>query len=147
MQNTGSVRTETAEPTWKQSGLRVLLGVSLALASTFAVLCLLAAVQFWGDFGDRPFAPIATVFALLSLFFGAKIATRRTRARGIVLGAAVGLLYYLVIYIVASVVFAEFQFSVQTASFMLIGVLTGCVGGVAGQNCPEKKSKKHKKKK
>lgn len=148
MQNTAKVRDrEEVQLNWRQYGLRVLSGLAVALILTFAVLLLLAALLFYLNVGSSWAAPVATVFALLALFFGAKIAAKGLQGRGFVLGAIVGILYYIFIYILSVLLFSQFTFTVQTASFMLIGALTGCIGGAAGQNAPEQKPKKRKKKK
>lgn len=144
MSNT--VQNETAfAPELKKNVLSVLVGLALAFGMTLAMLLLLAAVAYFGDIGDGFLAPIATGISLLFLFFSVRIVSKG--ARGFLFGAVVGLLYYVILYICALSMFAEFNFSVRTAVFMLIGILTGGLGGLVGKSAPEKRSKHRKKKK
>ncbi len=144
-----TVQKEDA-PELKRTLLRVLAGLALAVGMTLAVIAGLAALLFFTNISEKWVAPAATVLSLLSLFFGAKLAAKHAQGRGFVLGALVGILYYVLLYVCALFVLSDFTFSVRTAIFMLIGALTGGVGGLAGQAAPEKKgsrSTRRKKKK
>lgn len=134
-------------PAMMRSPLRILAGIVLALGVTFVGIALFSAILFFGSVNEKWVVPVMTVLSLLALFFGAKFAAKPMQEHGFVLGAAVGVLYYVLLCIIALLMLSDFTFSVRTAVFMLIGVLTGGVGGLAGQTTPEKRSKHKKKKK
>lgn len=147
MKNSAAGRSDETRAAWRLCAVRLLSGVLCAVGLTFIVLLVLAAVLFFGNIGEGIVTPIATVLALLVLFFAAKLTARGLVGSGLAFGAAVGILYYVFWYILSYFLFAQFSFSVRTAIFMLIGILTGGIGGVAGQYTPEKAVKKRKKKK
>lgn len=147
MKNIAAGKTEEARVAWQRYAVRTLLGLFCAVGLTFIVLLALAAVLFFGNVGESFVAPAATVLALLALFFGAKLAARGLAGSGFALGAVIGILYYIFWYILSYFLFSQFSFSVRTAIFMLIGILTGGLGGTAGQHAPEQTAKKRKKKK
>lgn len=146
MKNIAAGRTEEAKAVWRRYIIHMLLGLLCAIGFTFIALLAFAAVLFFGNIGDAFAVPAVTVLALLALFFSAKYAARGCTGSGVAFGAALGALYYIFCYILSCFLFSQFSFSLRTAVFMLICVLTGCIGGVVGRRTPEKTAKKRKKK-
>ena len=128
----------------KKVGIRVLQGLAVAFVMTIAGLFVLTAVLYFSDIGEAFVSPIATGISLLSVFLGARIAARGQHHFW--LGAILGVLYYVVLYVCALALFADFSFSLRTLLFMLIGTLVGGIGAVVYRGQMEKRMKRKKKK-
>ena len=147
MSGLNTVVQKEATPVWRSLLLRILLSLFLAFAGTWIAVAVFAAVVYWGGVDDKWVVPVATVCALLSLFFGARLTGKGAHGHGFVLGAAVGVCYWVLLYAFSMIWIRDFDFSVRTAIFMLIGTMAGGIGGVAGQTVPEKRDKHRRKKK
>jgi len=49
-------------------------------------------------------------------------------------GALVGIIYMVFIYILSSIFVSGFSFNLQSIIMILVGVLTGTIGGIIGVN-------------
>ena len=127
----------------KKVAIRILQGLAVAFGVTLVALLMFTAVLYFSDIDEAVVSPVVTGVSLLSLFLGARIAVREQRHFGI--GAILGVLYYVILYACALAMFTEFNFSLRTLVFMLIGTLVVGIGAVMYGGQVEKKSN-HKKK-
>ncbi len=134
-------RVETA-PGLRQAGLRLLLGLGIAILATLLALLLVALAVFYYDVNLQWAAPIVTTLSMVFLFVGAQIASKKIF--GFWFGALCGALFYLIVYMCALAMFADFSFSLRTAVFILIGGVVGGLGSLMGKNATPKKTKRKK---
>ena len=107
-------------------------GLLAAVAATLAGMLLLAAAVIYLDVTDGALAALNQLLKLLSVVLGARLAVGVGGERGFVTGAAVGLLYMALGY----VVYWRLGGALFSAAAMLLEMLAGfAVGAAAGAVC------------
>ena len=107
-------------------------GLLAAVAATLAGMLLLAAAVIYLDVTDGALAALNQILKLLSVVLGARLAVGAGGERGFVTGAAVGLLYMALGY----VLYWRLGGALLSAAAMLLEMLAGfAVGAAAGAVC------------
>ena len=107
-------------------------GLLAAVAATLAGMLLLAAAVIYLDVTDGALAALNQILKLLSVVLGARLAVGVGGERGFVTGAAVGLLYMALGY----VLYWQLGGALFSAAAMLLEMLAGfAVGAAAGAVC------------
>ena len=107
-------------------------GLLAAVAATLAGMLLLAAAVIYLDVTDGALAALNQLLKLLSVVLGARLAVGVGGERGFVTGAAVGLLYMALGY----VLYWRLGGALFSAAAMLLEMLVGfAVGAAAGAVC------------
>lgn len=107
-------------------------GLLAAVAATLAGMLLLAAAVIYLDVTDGALAALNQFLKLLSVVLGARLAVGVGGERGFVTGAAVGLLYMALGY----VLYWRLGGALFSAAAMLLEMLAGfAVGAAAGAVC------------
>ena len=107
-------------------------GLLAAVAATLAGMLLLAAAVIYLDVTDGALAALNQLLKLLSVVLGARLAVGVGGERGFVTGAAVGLLYMALGY----VLYWQLGGALFSAAAMLLELLVGCLtGAAAGAGC------------
>ena len=107
-------------------------GLLMAVAATLAGMLLLAAAVIYLDVTDGALAALNQLLKLLSVVLGARLAVGVGGERGFVTGAAVGLLYMALGY----VLYWRLGGALFSAAAMLLEMLVGlAVGAAAGAVC------------
>ena len=107
-------------------------GLLAAVAATLAGMLLLAAAVIYLDVTDGALAALNQLIKLFSVVLGARLAVGVGGERGFFTGAAVGLLYMALGY----VLYWQLGGALFSAAAMLLEMLVGClVGAAAGAVC------------
>ena len=107
-------------------------GLLAAVAATLAGMLLLAAAVIYLDVTDGALAALNQLLKLFSVVLGARLAVGVGGERGFVTGAAVGLLYMALGY----VLYWQLGGALFSAAAMLLEMLAGfAVGAAAGAVC------------
>ena len=107
-------------------------GLLMAVAATLAGMLLLAAAVIYLEVTDGALAALNQLLKLFSIVLGARLAVGVGGERGFVTGAAVGLLYMALGY----VLYWQLGGALFSAAAMLLEMLVGlAVGAAAGAVC------------
>lgn len=114
--------------------INILKGVLISIILTIIFLLIFSIVLTYTDVKESTMSPVIVVITALSLIIGSSVANMKISKNGILNGAIIGLIYFVIIYIISSVVNREF--SLTGASFIMIGagILCGILGGIIGVN-------------
>ncbi len=108
------------------AGLMLSCGVTAGLIAAFSlVFVLLESIV------DSAVVPLALISAALGCFAGAFLCACMVRQRGIVFGAAIGLLMFLLICVIG-LMDSDGIFGTETIVKLVMLLLAGCVGGWLG---------------
>lgn len=127
------------EPIWKS----ILKGIGIAYLITLPLFLIFALVLCATSFPEKFITPAVVITTIISLLAAGSVATRNLKSRGWLNGAIVGFLYMLILYIIGSIVCKNFRLTGYVWTMLLIGILTGAIGGILGINLHTKKYKKY----
>lgn len=126
-----STRKEVSVATTILRPLGVGLGIGVIVCAV--ILLIAAAIMTTGILPASAVTPVALAAAAIGAFVGGFVAARLSRERGLLYGAGVGLLLFLLITIVGIVASQEFRGTMMLIKAALtIGF--GALGGVLGVN-------------
>lgn len=109
------------------------VGTGIGVVVCTVILLIAAAIMTTGELPTSAVTPVALAAATIGAFVGGFVAARLSRERGLLYGAGIGLLLYLLITIVGIVVLQELRGTMMLlkAALMIGG---GALGGILGVN-------------
>lgn len=116
--------------------IRGLIASFIITIIVFAVFSLLLA---YTDFPEKHIVTAVVAATIASALTAGVVSTRGVRSRGWVNGSIVGLIYILVLYLLSSIVYMDFTVDGNFPVMVLICLLSGIIGGIAGVNMKDKK--------
>lgn len=125
----------------------VKLMVKDLLLSYLVTIILLFAVSVIATYLSLPDAVVQVAIVVISclcVFLCGYLSAKHRKKQGLMTGAAAGLLYAFVLYIIGSILLQQFLFSTVVFITMGIYIACGAIGGIFGINSKSKKTKKKK---
>lgn len=117
---------------WKNYFNCVLKGVTGAIAVTVILTAIVSLFMMFVDISAPMFSGIYVVITSISVIFGTIIAAKLHGEKGWLVGLAVGILFYISLYLIGIILGAEATFGIyQLIKFglcILVGVLSGMLG-------------------
>lgn len=108
----------------------VLLSVIMSLILLFILSIILALTSVKENIINVAIIFIASISILISAF----LASKKIKQKGIVYGSGVGLFYMIILYLISSIMNANFGLTIETIFMILFGIIGGAVGGILGVN-------------
>jgi len=109
--------------------LTILKGGIIAVAITLVFILIFALIIKFFTISNSVIFPINQVIKVVSLFIAMLIVTKGQKERGLVKGMLLGLVYFLVSFIIFSILQQSFSIEMNNVYDML---LTSLMGGIVG---------------
>lgn len=111
----------------------ILTGTIIGAVCCLIILMLFAAVLAAQDIPQMAVTPMAVAAAAIGAFIGGMVCARIARVRGLIFGAACGLVLYLVVMIAGFAMLKDIR---GWFALVKLLIMTGCgaIGGVIGVN-------------
>ncbi len=121
----------------------VMKGIIISYLATIPIFVIFAFVLSNTLIPDKLISPAVLITTIISVLIAGIIAGRNLRSRGLINGIAVGILYMVILYLISSIVYRDFSINSYTLAMLVIGAVSGGIGGIIGVNIkasPYKKS-------
>lgn len=125
------------------STISVLKGILAAYIITIPAFMLFALILSNTDFPQKLISPAVVITTIISVLTAGSVSTKGLKNRGWLNGSIVGLIYMLILYIFSSLIFKNFAIDKYVITMMVIGVLTGAIGGIVGINIKKGSKYRH----
>lgn len=122
----------------KKNILHILSGMAVAIAVTLMLILLFAVGIRFLNIGDGWIFPINQIIKIISLIVGINIAMKRTKSKGFLSGILIGLLYFVISYIVFSILQSDFSFGMNNFYDLILTTLMGGLIGIILVNLNKK---------
>lgn len=117
------------------------VGLVLACAVTAGIIAVFSLVfVMLRSIAESAIIPLALISAALGCFAGAFLCSSMTGRHGMILGAVIGAMMFLVIWIIGAVC-SDALFGTETAIKLLMLLVSGCGGGYLGAGRKGKRRK------
>ncbi len=126
-----SVKTTLSEHITLMS---IFKGIIISYLITLPAFGIFAFVLTYTDFPEKYIPSSVMIITIMSVLVAGSTATRRVKNRGWLNGGFVGLVYMLVLYLFSSMIFKDFAVDRHVVAMLLLGIVAGSVGGIAGIN-------------
>lgn len=119
---------------YSNSVRNIFKGVIISIVSTLILLFVYSLVLTYTSIDENTIGPVIIVITSISILIGSSIGNLKLNKNGIMNGAIVGGIYFLLLYCISSSL--SFQFNINLRSIILIfsGIIFGIVGGIIGVN-------------
>jgi len=109
-------------------------GILISYIITIPLFSIFAFILTYTDFPQHMIKPVVLITTIISVLVAGSFVAKNAKSKGWLNGGAVGLLYMLLLYIASSIVLRDFSINRYILTIMIIGVLTGSIGGIVGIN-------------
>lgn len=117
----------------------IIKGAFLSVASTALLLLAVSAAYLAWDISEETSRVMVTGAALFSVFISSLLSGRKMKKRGLILGAATGAAYSVMIYLTGISAFGFPGFTKGILFAAALFMLSGAVGGIFGVNIKGRK--------
>ena len=123
----------------KKNGIAILKGEIIAFIINIFGLIILSLIMIYSTISDNNIPTLVISVNTLAILIGSSISTIKLEKKGIVNGIIIGVLYML-IYLLISLIFSgNINFSSKTVLLIILGIISGGIGGIIGVNLNRKK--------
>ena len=114
--------------------IKIIKGSAIAIVLSLVFLTIYAAILSFTSISETTMVPVVLVLTGISILIGSSMSSISIKKQGILNGGLVGLIYVLFLYIVSSIVGVGFELNMNAIIMLVVGVITGMIGGVIGVN-------------
>ena len=109
--------------------LAILSGTIISIALTLVLILLFAVIIRFLNVPDKAIFPVNQIIKIVSLFIGISIVLKKTKNKGFLFGVLLGLIYFILSFLVFSILQGSFSLSLNNFYDLL---LTSLMGGIRG---------------
>ena len=113
---------------------KIFKGVLISLVVSFVLLAIFAIVLTYTSVSENTIVPVIIVVTGISILVGTILESRKIVKNGIGLGGIIGLVYVLILYIISSLLNADFSINTQSFILILVAIFSGMIGGIIDVN-------------
>ena len=108
----------------------ILKAVAVSLTVTLIIFLVTSLLLCFTDFPEMYTFPSAIAAAVLGVFSGSSIAAKKNPSNSLLSALLTAFIYVLISFIIGSILERRIEFSLNTALFVLIALLTGAVASI-----------------
>ena len=136
---------ETGQVINEKMNLKVMAkGIMVSYIITIPVFIIFAFILTYTSFPQKMISPMVVVTTILSILAAGLMITKNLKNKGWLNGGVAGVVYMGVLYVVSSIVLNDFSIDRYVITMMIIGLFTGCIGGIIGINTSKSSRSKYK---
>lgn len=109
-------------------------GIVISYLITIPLFCIFALVLTNTDFPEKLISTVVVITTIISIITAGSASTTGLKSKGWLNGSLVGFIYILILYLLSSLIFESFLIDRYVITMLVIGVLTGAIGGIIGIN-------------
>ena len=114
--------------------LKIIKGTAISMVLTLILLTIYAALLSFTNISENTMVPVVLVITGISILIGSSMSSINIKKQGMLNGGLVGLIYVLFLYILSSVFLIGFEFNGNSVLMIIVGIVTGMIGGIIGVN-------------
>lgn len=118
--------------------INILIGAAIGIGITFLMLLIIAAIMVLLNIGSNYSSVLSSIAVALGGFIGSYFAARKNGSKGLINGAAVAVVMYIIISVVALFV-NQGGLTLMSLIRGVILLLASCIGGITAVNKQQKR--------
>lgn len=122
----------------RENIIRITKGSIFAIVTSIILLLIYAMLLCYTSLSENTILPVILVITGISILIGSMISTRKIRKNGMLNGGLVGIIYIIILYLTSSLFFVGFSLTLNSFIMLIIGSITGVIGGIIGVNTNKK---------
>ena len=122
----------------KKNLVNIAKGSAISLAISCIFLIAFASILAYTNVSENTIKPVLYIILGMSVMIGSIISTKYIRKNGFLNGALVGCAYIIIMYVISSIYTSTITVSKNCIIVILLGCITGVIGGIIGVNINKK---------
>lgn len=112
----------------------IIKGCIISVLITIILLFAYAFILTNTSISESTIQPTIITITAISILIGSSIGCIKTKKNGIVNGIAIGIIYFVVLYLLSGITGTGFSIGVKTIIMFISGIGLGGIGGIIGVN-------------
>ena len=108
--------------------------IGFCYAFTIILLAIFAVIVTYMPVSEGIVPTVVLLITILSIVLSGYLVARTIKSRGWFCGAVSGITYIVTLYVIGSLIFQSFSFGTGIVTMIIIGALSGALGGIIGVN-------------
>ena len=109
-------------------------GIIFSFVATLVLLFIFSIVLTYTNISENTITPVIIILTGISILIGSSLATVKIKKKGLFNGALIGGIYVVILYFLSSILNTGFGLGTSTIIMIIVGVITGMLGGIVGVN-------------
>ena len=126
--------TKTEEKNSKKNVIAITKGSVISIGISIILIFIMSVILTFSNVSETIIPALVIVISAISILVGSVTATFTMRRNGLVNGAIIGIVYISFIYILSSIMIADFNLNIKSLVMLVVSIITGMVGGIMGVN-------------
>lgn len=122
------------ESEFSKNLIRIIKGSITAIIITLILLLIFALLLTYTKLQENLINPVIIVISGVSILIGSSISTIKINKNGLLNGSLVGLIYIITIYLISSIILANFKINLYSTIMIFVSIIMGMIGGIIGVN-------------
>lgn len=122
------------ESEFSKNLIRIIKGSITAIILTLILLLIFALLLTYTKLQENLINPVIIVISGVSILIGSSISTLKINKNGLLNGSLVGLIYIITIYLISSIILANFKINLYSTIMIFVSIIMGMIGGIIGVN-------------
>ena len=114
--------------------INIFKGVGIAFITTIILLLIFSAILTFTNINENVINPVIITATGISILIGSSIGNSKIKKNGLLNGALIGACYFMIIYLISSLLNWKFMLDLQSIVMIAIGIFFGILGGIIGVN-------------
>ena len=114
--------------------INIFKGVGIAFIITIVLLLIFSAILTFTNINENVINPVIITATGISILVGSSIGNKKVKKNGLLNGALIGACYFIIIYLISSLLNWKFMLDLQSIIMIAIGIFFGILGGIIGVN-------------
>lgn len=118
----------------KNNICKIIKGCLFSIVFSLILLVIYAICLTYTELSETTITPVVITIVGISILLGSTISSRKIKKNGLINGGITGFCYVIILYLASSLSLVGFHFSMGTLILLLVGTITGMLGGIIGVN-------------
>ncbi len=112
----------------------MIIGVIFSILITIGSIFIFSIVLAYTNTSEKIIESGLVVISSFSILVGGIFTIKRLNEKGLVYGIIFGFIYMMSLYIISSIITSDFSLCLKSIIMILLGILSGGIGGIIGIN-------------
>ncbi|MCI8291180.1 MAG: TIGR04086 family membrane protein [Clostridia bacterium] len=109
-------------------------GIAISFIITIILFYILGIILSCTSMPEKIINPSIIIITGISILISTSIVTIKLKEKGMIKGGLIGTIYFILIYLVSSLILKNFDVNVYSAIMFVVSFLCGAIGGIVGVN-------------
>lgn len=109
-------------------------GIVISFIVTIILFYILGIILSCTSMPEKIINPSIIIITGVSILIGTSIVTIKAQDKGLMRGGSIGVIYFLLIYLLSSIMLNNFEINVYSTIMFFVAFICGGIGGIVGVN-------------